>query len=538
VVSVQVKPGTPIEHAEAVYRTSPLVDRVLPDHIAHALATPNDQYYPIQWHYPKIALSAAWDTVTGGPVIVAVVDTGIRADHPDLQGVTVAGYDFVDNDDDPTDPGCPTDPTDPSHGTHVAGTIAALTNNSTGVAGVAWGGSSAVRIMPVRVLGYDSASNTCGVGYYSQIAAGIRFAADNGAKVINLSLGGPYDSDILRDAVTYAVSKGAVVVAAAGNDAGPVLYPAAYPESIAVSAVACDDTLASYSNRGPQIWVAAPGGDITPACPDWPDYRGYVWSTGWSPASSNTYYGMQGTSMAAPHVSGVAALLFARGYSTPDAVRNRLRETAFDLGPTGRDDFFGWGLVNAAAAVGVPGQNRMRAFTGTASGGSISRTSTFALVSDTGSFRIDPAPAGTVSVFAWQDSNGNGVIDGGDYYGRADGVVVPPNGNVSGVFLTARLYTSPPVTLAASGRETPGTPHGALAFLAVLAAAVLGARGSTQRPRNGGARPEQTCVIPSAVRHGADRTDPLILHGVPQREYPVDPVLYRADTYQRARKKR
>jgi hypothetical protein len=257
---VKLNPGISAASALAVYRASGLVEYAEQDVYRYAQATPNDTYYGLQWHYPKIGLPAAWDVTTGGPVIVAVVDSGIRFDHPDLAGVTVPGYDFFANDPDPTDPGCPmVNASKPSHGTHVAGTVAAVTNNGIGVAGVAWGGASAVKIMPIRVLGEDPLAGWCGTGTDAGVAAGIVYAADNGAKVVNLSLGGSAGTRTLQDAVNYALGRGVTVVAAAGNENGPVAYPAAYPGVIAVAATACNDQRASYSNFGPQIWVAAPG---------------------------------------------------------------------------------------------------------------------------------------------------------------------------------------------------------------------------------------------------------------------------------------
>jgi serine protease len=446
------------------------------DAYAYAQATPNDTYYGLQWHYPKIGLPAAWDVTTGGPVIVAVVDSGIRFDHPDLAGVTVPGYDFFDNDPDPTDPGCPiVNAREPSHGTHVAGTVAAVTNNGIGVAGVAWGGASAVKIMPIRVLGEDPVAGRCGTGTAGMFAAGMVYAADNGAKVANLSLGFDVDLQTVRDAVNYALARGVTVVAAAGNQNGYVRWPAAYPGVIAVAATACNDQRASYSNFGPQIWVAAPGGDTNADCAS-AQPTAWIWSVGWSPQAGNTYFGTQGTSMAAPHVSGVAALLISRGFTTPDAIRNRLRDTAVDLGASGWDQYFGYGLVNAAAAVGASNPNStMRTFSGVVSGNTIMRQSDFASVAATGSFTITNAQPGTKSVFAWQDFNGNGQVDFGDYFGRRDGVVISPGSTTFGVAVTVRRYTGSGLVVAGSSREVQAASAESFGLL-LLAGLVLGVR--------------------------------------------------------------
>jgi serine protease len=471
---VKLIPGVSAASALAVYRASPLVEYAEQDAYAYTQATPNDTYYGRQWHYPKIGLPAAWDVTTGGPVIVAVVDSGIRFDHPDLAGVTVPGYDFLDNDLDPTDPGCPAQPAQPSHGTHVAGTIAAVTNNGTGVAGVTWGGTSAVKIMPIRVGG--EISGTCGVVLMSLVANGIVYAADQGAKVINLSLGTYVDLQVVRDAVNYAVSRGVTLVAAAGNDnTGTVAFPAGYPGVIAVTATACNDQRASYSNYGSHIWIAAPGGDV-PDC-DGDGYPDWILSTWWSPSAGNTYWYLQGTSMATPHVAGVAALLISRGITTPDAIRNRLRDTAVDLGARGWDPYFGYGLVNAATAVGASNPNStMRAFAGVVSGNTIMRQSDFAGVAATGSFTITNAQPGTKSVFAWQDFNGNGQVDFGDYFGRRDGVVINPGSTTFGVAVTVRRYAGSGLVVTGGSREVQAAsaPFSSLLLLAAVVWRVQG----------------------------------------------------------------
>ncbi len=183
----------------------PGVKSVDKNYIYRALATPNDTYYRYQWHYNNIKLPQAWDIMKSANIVVAVIDTGVSFTHPDLQGIFVQGYDFVDRDYDPTDPS-----QDVSHGTHVIGTIAAVTNNSLGVAGVNWGGYG-IKIMPIRVLGAD------GSGTLDNVAAGIRWAVDNGAKIVNMSLGGG-GAQVLMDAVKYAYSRNVTLVYAAGNE--------------------------------------------------------------------------------------------------------------------------------------------------------------------------------------------------------------------------------------------------------------------------------------------------------------------------------
>jgi serine protease len=448
---VRLNPGVSAAAALAAYRASPLVQYAEQDVYVYSMATPNDTFYGLQWHYPRIGLPAAWGVTIGSPVIVAVVDSGIRFDHPDLAGVTVPGWDFIDNDNNPTDPGCPTAPNDLSHGTHVAGTIAALTNNGTGVAGVAWGGASGVKIMPIRVF------DGCGGGATSAIvAAAIQYAADNGGKVINLSLGMLAGTQTLQDAVNYAHSRGVTLVASAGNDNGPVRYPAAYPNVIAVAATACNDAKASYSNFGPEVDIAAPGGDMVDCTGD--NVAEWILSTWWSPNAGNAYGYALGTSMAAPHVSGVAALLISRGVVGPAAIQARLQTTATDLGSPGWDPHFGWGLVNAAASVGAnnPG-TAMRAFSGVISGSAITRQSDMVAVNAAGGFFITNALSGTKTVFAWQDFNGNGVVDANDYYGRADGVVISPGGTTTGVNVVVRRYTGSPLSVSttANGSSRP-----------------------------------------------------------------------------------
>ncbi len=452
---VRLGSGVAAAAAMAAYRASGLIEYVEQDAYAYTTATPNDTLYSSQWHYPAINLPTAWDTTTGGPVIVAVLDTGIRADHPDLGGVTVAGYDFVSHttngdgdgrDPDPTDPGCPNvAPTAYSHGTHVSGTVAARTNNGIGVAGVNWGGAAGTKIMALRVLGQmmpPDGSSACGSGYFSDIADAIIYAADRGAKVVNMSLGAPILSETTVDnAITYARNLGVTLVAAAGNNScNAVIYPARNPGVVAVAATTITNARASYSACGAEIDVAAPGGSSA----------GWVISTSWRPSDgfTNPYVGMSGTSMATPHVAGVVALMISRGITDPATIQSVLQNTATDLGAPGKDNEFGWGLVNAAGAVGGGAVGtRMRAFSGVISGGAITRQSDLVNVADSGAFTITNAQTGTKSVFIWQDFNANGQVDVGDYYGQRDGVVINAGVTTSIGVVTVQRYTDTPITV-------------------------------------------------------------------------------------------
>ena len=336
------------------YRKDPNVEYAEPNYIAYAFWTPNDEYFKYQWHldnpkYGGINMQKAWD-VTGGPgnpgagVIVAVVDTGVAYENydiyalaPDLAGTSfVSGYDFVNNDDHPND--------DEGHGTHVTGTIAQTTDNSIGVAGVAFSCS----IMPIKVL------DSTGSGTYADVAEGIRWAADNYAQVINLSLGGKFSSETLRLACEYAYKKGVVLVCAAGNDGRAVVsYPAAYDDyCIAVGATRYDETRAYYSNYGKSLDLVAPGGDLRVDQNKDGYGDGVLQQTFKSGQPTNfAYYFYQGTSMATAHVSGVAALLIYKGVSGPDNIRNILQTTAEDKGLAGWDKYYGWGIVDAYKAL-------------------------------------------------------------------------------------------------------------------------------------------------------------------------------------------
>ena len=281
-----------------------------------------EPYRPFQWALDRLAYEEAWSTNDGTGVIVAVIDTGVRATHEDLEGVVLPGTDFIS-------PGGDGTIADHYHGSHVAGIIAARPDNGRGVAGAAPG----VRILPVRVL------NSSGTGSTADVAAGIIWAVDNGAGVINLSLGSSADSATIRLAVDYAEDNDVLVVAAAGNSGhlgNPVTYPAAIDEVLAVSATASNDTKTYFSQYGPWIDLAAPGNGIQ-------SLHG---------TADNLYASSSGTSMASPYVAAAAALVRAEYPDlTAAEVRALLESTAIDLGDPGIDDEFGHGLVDPLAAV-------------------------------------------------------------------------------------------------------------------------------------------------------------------------------------------
>jgi serine protease len=365
--------GKTVEEMVAAFSARPDVEYAEPNYIAHAFMTPNDPYFVYQWHFPLINVPAAWDQTNGAGVVVAVIDCGVAYETygaytqaPDLAGTTfVQGYDYVNNDSHPDD--------DCAHGTHVCGTIAQTTNNSLGVAGVAYGCS----IMPVKVL------DASGSGTYAAIANGITYAANNGAKVINMSLGGASGSTTLQNAIVYAYNAGVTIVCAAGNTGTSVAqYPASYTQCISVSAVRYDKTYTSYTSYGSNIDICAPGGDVT-VDQNGDGYVDGVLQQTHDGTNYGTfgYYFYEGTSMACPHVAGVAAMVIAKAGGTlaPDSVRKVLQNTATDLGTTGWDQYYGYGLVNASAAVAAVSTTNppVAAFSGTPTSGTYPLTVTF-----------------------------------------------------------------------------------------------------------------------------------------------------------------
>ena len=342
-----------------------------PNYIRHASFIPNDPFYRHQWHFPAINLESAWDLKKGSNAIVAVIDTGIKQAHPEFAGQLVPGFDFISGstnagDGDGIDPN-PEDVGDGArlgessfHGTHVAGTVAAATDNGIGVAGIAFQG----KIMPLRVLGK-------GGGTDGDIVQAIRFAAglDNNSRIrpakkadiINMSLGGPNFSQLVQDTVNAARAAGVIVVAAAGNEnTNAPSYPAAYDGVISVSAVGLDLKRAPYSNFGSTIDIAAPGGD-TSVDRNGDSFADGVLSTLFDDTSGKfSYVFYQGTSMAAPHIAGVLALMRGANPALTPIVIDQLiagthptykQRITSDIGVVGRDDLFGDGLIDAKKAV-------------------------------------------------------------------------------------------------------------------------------------------------------------------------------------------
>ena len=304
-------------------------ESIEPNYVYSIQAAPNDPDYSKQWNLRSINIEAAWDETQGQGMTVAVIDTGISP-VPDLADTAfVEGYDFVNDQVEAQD--------DHGHGTHVAGTIAQSTNNGYGVAGIAYKAS----LMPLKVLGAG------GGGTVADIADAIRFAADHGADVVNMSLGGMGDSQVLQDAVEYAYGKGVVLVAAAGNaNTNSASFPARYPQVIAVSALDASGTKAPYSNFGAGVDISAPGGSIEGEN----TLGGILQNTIDSATGEPVFRAFQGTSMAAPHVAGVAALLKAAGEDDPAAIAQIIKQSARII-ENDSLNHYGAGQLDAAAAV-------------------------------------------------------------------------------------------------------------------------------------------------------------------------------------------
>jgi hypothetical protein len=315
-------------------------------------AAPNDPRYPEQWNFKMIGDQDAWKRTKGKGAIVAVIDTGVTVPGSKKGPVAedleltkfVAGYDFVNKAAEAYD--------DHGHGTHVAGTIAQSTNNKTGVAGIAYEAS----IMPLKVLSKE------GSGSSADIADAIRWAADHGAHVINMSLGSMYPSAVMEKACDYARKKGVTIVCAAGNGFGPpVGYPAGFKSCIAVSAVGPSGDIATYSSYGKQVALAAPGGDVIKSG----DKKDGIWQSTVLDGKPG-YYSFNGTSMASPHVAAAAALLVSQGVKDPAKIQDILQKSATSKGNSAdAKEKYGAGILNigkaTARAEGLEG-TRMRHF--------------------------------------------------------------------------------------------------------------------------------------------------------------------------------
>ena len=355
---IAIPEGKTVAEMVKLYQAEDAVEYAKPNYICRASFVPNDPYYSYQWHFPLINMPSAWDIQQRGDptIIVAVLDTGVAYENrvegqgrmkityalaPDLAGTNfVAGYDFINNDEHPNDDG--------AHGTHVTGTIVQSTNNEYRVAGMAFGTS----IMPVKVLDKN------GGGTDQSLADGLYYATDNGADVISMSLGfppgvTPEDIPDVTDAVANAYANGVILVASSGNDGVSVVsLPGAYSEVIAVGAVHSGDARASYSQYGNALELVAPGGDGTDR-----DGDGHIdavlqqtFQVG-NPTDFGLWF-YTGTSMAAPHVSGLIALLLAQDSArTQDEIRNILNTTSVDLGDPGWDREYGYGRIDALAAL-------------------------------------------------------------------------------------------------------------------------------------------------------------------------------------------
>lgn len=352
--------------------------------VGDVLATTGGADHDMDW---REAVQAA-GTLTGSARI-GIMDSGIRNDHEEFVGRIAAQYDFFANDTNAED--------DNGHGTHVAGIAAADTDNGVGVAGVAYSGNVTFAI--AKVCGQQRGGGPFG-GYgcpNSAITNGITWAVDNGANVLNLSLGGGASSSATQSALAYARANGVLPFCASGNENSAVSFPAAYPECVAVGSTDWNDERASYSNFGPQVELSAPGGDDE-------DPNGYSYILSSYNGSSTSYAFLAGTSMASPQAAGLAALLHVLGVTDDDQKLAIMKSTSDDLGAPGTDDLFGAGRINVAAAVAAAGG-------GNPGGGNTPPNAAFA--SDCTNLACDFAdsssdPDGSIVSWSWSFGDGNG----------------------------------------------------------------------------------------------------------------------------------
>jgi thermitase len=325
---LKITPTTDPRAATVRLAALPAVLFAEPNHLRSAARTPGDEVAGEQWALGAIRAFDAWDVTTGAGITIALLDTGVSPTHPDLKENLLPGFDFRNVDEDARD--------DDGHGTYTAGVAAARGDNGIGIAGICW----ACKILPVKVL------DRRGQGDDATIAAGIRFAVDHGARIISMSLGGPEDTRVMREAVAYARDRGVLIVAASGNgqaDGNLPNYPAAYPSVLAVSATGRDEAVTAFSTTGDFVDIAAPGAG--------------VWSTFWTRTEGDGYGAANGTSAACPHVAGAAALLLSvRPELTAEQAGELLQLGADDLGPPGRDAAYGAGRLNLVRPLQLLGE--------------------------------------------------------------------------------------------------------------------------------------------------------------------------------------
>jgi subtilisin family serine protease len=376
---LRVRPSTDLAALIAALSANSAVAFAEPNHVRTMMRTPNDPVLAQQWALRDIHAYEAWDITTGGDVTIALLDTGVSGSHPDLKSKLLRGRDMYNNDDDPSD--------DEGHGTYTAGVAAAAADNGAGIAGICWG----CKILPVKVLG------SRGQGDDATIAAGIRWAVDQGVRIISMSLGGPDDTDVMRDAVAYAHDHNVLIIAASGNgqaEGNLPNYPAAYPSVLAVSATNSTDGVTGFSTTGSFVDIAAPGVGL--------------WSTLWLRGEGDTYGVANGTSAACPHVAGAAALaLSLRPDLTADQLAEVLEAAADDQGAPGKDPEYGYGRLNLlrtvqiAADPNVLSHSRIQGVVAGAQAGQVTLTLSNGQQTQTdenGAYHFDNLPAGAYTV--------------------------------------------------------------------------------------------------------------------------------------------
>src|SRR6266545_532906 len=376
---VRVRASTDLHAFVVDLSANPDVAFAEPNHMRSQMRTPNDPVLTQQWALRDIHAYEAWDITTGGDITIALLDTGVSPSHPDLSHKLLRGYDFYNNDDDARD--------DEGHGTYTAGVAAASADNGAGIAGICWG----CKILPVKVLG------SRGQGDDATIAAGIRWAVDQGVRIISMSLGGPDDTDVMRDAVAYAHDHNVLIIAASGNgqaEGNLPNYPAAYPSVLAVAATNSTDGVTGFSTTGSFVDIAAPGVGL--------------WSTLWLRGEGDTYGVANGTSAACPHVAGAAALALAlRPDLTADQLAEVLEAGADDEGAPGKDPEYGYGRLNLlrtvqiAADPNVLSHSRIQGVVAGAQSGQATLTLSSGQQTQTnasGAYIFDNLPAGAYTV--------------------------------------------------------------------------------------------------------------------------------------------